>query len=59
MKNEEVLQSIETTYDVIFGQRFILRPRYFTEIKPIKLLGDAKILRAQYQSQRRRTGQNR
>ena len=58
MKNNEP-QIIQTIYDIIFGQRFFLTPMNFTEIKPIRLIGEVKALRAQYQSQRKTNGKRR
>lgn len=38
------MEQVQMIYDIIFGQHYIMVPMDYTEIKPIKLIGDVKAL---------------
>ncbi len=53
------MEQVQMIYDIIFGQRYIMRPMDYIEIKPTKLIGDAKALQCARIAQRKNNGKNR
>ncbi len=39
------MEQIQMQYDIIFGQSYIMVPMYWTEIKPVKVLGQIQTLK--------------
>lgn len=53
------MEQVQMIYDIIFGQRYIMVPMDYTEIKPIKVIGDVKTLQSLRTAQRQNNGKNR
>ena len=53
------MEQIQMIYDIIFGQRYIMVPMDYTEIKPIKVIGDIKTLQSMRATERQNNGENR